>query len=415
MGDGDDRPAGSRLHGSQLEQPTAAQHPNASGDHRVVVSSPRTSGLPDPGSFSWATGLRDERHNAGAPTVTGLVHTFDEERFVEQAIRSLAWTDEVVVVDMHSTDRTAEIAASLGARVVLYENVGYVEPARAFGIAQAETDWVFVLDADEWIEEPLARAVCGIAEADDVDVVELPFASWICGSWLSGTGWADEYHPRFFRPDSVTWPAHVHAVPDLRGRVVKLERLDGLEVRHWNYDDLHEFVAKLNHYTDREAETLATSSWSEAVTAARDEVLRRWTPELDGSRSAALSLAMLFYRLLAHTKRWELDGFAGPEVPRTARDALRDLGSDASRLHREALANMEAGRPAEAAVALRAAVRESLDLELLNDLAVVEASLGRKAEAEALLRACLAVDPARADAAENLQALQAAPLALAHG
>jgi hypothetical protein len=339
--------------------------------------------------------------------VTGIVHTFQEERFVETAVRSLGWTDEIVVVDMHSTDRTVEIAESLGARVVLHENVGYVEPARAFGIEQAQSDWVFVLDADEWMEEPLASALWDIACADTADVVDIPFASWICGAWLQGSGWAEESHPRFFRPEFVTWPAHVHAVPELRGRLLRLPREDGLEVRHWNYDDLHEFVDKLNRYTDREAERLETTSWHDAVAAARAEVEHRWTPEADGARSAALSLAMLFYRLLAHAKRWELDGFAGPDVPATAQAALRDLGSAASQLHAHALGLFESGDLPGAAAALTEAVTQSLDLELLNDLAVVQAALGRTDEAEILLRACLAVDPTRSDAAENLEALAA--------
>jgi hypothetical protein len=80
----------------------------------------------------------------------------------------------------------------------------------------------------------------------------------------------------------------------------------------------------------------------------------------------------------------------------------------AQRLHAAALARVDGGDPAAAAELLTEAVIESLDLELFNDLAVVWWSQGRGEEARALLRACLALDPGRVDAAENLAAMTAA-------
>jgi hypothetical protein len=78
------------------------------------------------------------------------------------------------------------------------------------------------------------------------------------------------------------------------------------------------------------------------------------------------------------------------------------------RLHGAALARVDGGDPAAAAELLTEAVTECLDLELLNDLAVVWWSQGRGEEARALLRACLGLDPGREDAAENLAAMTAA-------
>jgi len=78
-----------------------------------------------------------------------------------------------------------------------------------------------------------------------------------------------------------------------------------------------------------------------------------------------------------------------------------------ARLHGGALTRIEAGDPDGAAELLAAAIRGSVDLELLNDLAVIRWSQGRQEEAAALLRACLTVDPDRADARENLAALAA--------
>ncbi|HMJ04448.1 MAG TPA: methyltransferase domain-containing protein [Conexibacter sp.] len=71
-----------------------------------------------------------------------------------------------------------------------------------------------------------------------------------------------------------------------------------------------------------------------------------------------------------------------------------------------ALAALEAGRPAEAHAWLTQALAASVELEWVNDLAVLAHQAGRVDEAEALLRAALAIEPARADAADNLAALE---------
>ncbi|MBS1869202.1 MAG: methyltransferase domain-containing protein [Actinobacteria bacterium] len=81
----------------------------------------------------------------------------------------------------------------------------------------------------------------------------------------------------------------------------------------------------------------------------------------------------------------------------------------------QALAALEDGRTAEAHEWLRQALAETTELEWLNDLAVLAHQRGRGEQAEALLRAVLAIDPERADAAENLAALAAASSALAEG
>lgn len=162
--------------------------------------------LPGPEAFGWAAGLRARRAAAGHPGITGLVHTRNEERFVATALASLGWVDELVVVDMESDDGTVAIAEGAGARVIEFANVGYVEPARAFGLAQAENPWILLLDADEWIDEPLAEALAEIAARDAADVLDLPFRSYLCGAWLKGTGWAGESHPASSRPGSSIGP-----------------------------------------------------------------------------------------------------------------------------------------------------------------------------------------------------------------
>ena len=82
--------------------------------------------------------------------ITIIVHTHNEEKNIEGCIKSAKLlTDEITLVDMESTDNTVEIARSLNVSIFNFPRSNYVEPAREFGIKQAKTDWVLILDADE--------------------------------------------------------------------------------------------------------------------------------------------------------------------------------------------------------------------------------------------------------------------------
>ena len=88
--------------------------------------------------------------------ISVLINTLNEEAHLPACLESVRWADELVLVDMHSTDRTVAIAESAGCRVFQHDRMGYVEPARNFAIAQANHPWVLVLDADERVSPGLA-------------------------------------------------------------------------------------------------------------------------------------------------------------------------------------------------------------------------------------------------------------------
>jgi glycosyltransferase involved in cell wall biosynthesis len=366
---------------------------------------------PDLGDFAWASRLKRERRARNAPTVAAIVHTRNEERNVADAIRSVGWTDHVLVVDMESEDRTVEIAESLGAEVATRPNVGYVEPARNWALDHVDADWVIVVDADERVPERLARILDQLVDGGETDVVQIACELWVSGHPVRNSGWGNHWHNRFFRRGHVRWGDRIHCMPEVTGRVVRLPIEDGTCLLHFSYDDLAHFVEKLNRYTDKEADSLQeepVADWPWLARFLRQEFAWHYTPAEDGTLGGSLAMSMLFYRFLSHAKRWEREDFPEVGLPADAVTLLRDIAHDGRALHAAGLEAVEAGRLHDATELVRRSVAEQLDVESLNDLAVLMAQIGRAEEARALLATCLVVDPDNADARENLAALDQA-------
>ena len=166
-----------------------------------------------------------------------VVNTKNEEKDIVECIRSAQeLVSEVIVADMHSTDKTIEFAKKEGATVFTVKDVGYVEPARNEAIQKAKNEWVLLLDADERLSPGLVPVLSEIAESDKADVVEIPFKTIILGKWMQHTKWWPVHLRRFFKKSCVTWPTKIHGTPDYKGRVLRLDATEKLSIAHYNFN-----------------------------------------------------------------------------------------------------------------------------------------------------------------------------------
>ena len=101
--------------------------------------------------------------------VTAIVITFNEAAHIEAALASLAFADEIIVVDSQSTDDTVSRARRFTDKVIVRPWAGYVAQ-KNFAAEQAANDWVFSLDADERVSTPLADEIRAWARRDGADV-----------------------------------------------------------------------------------------------------------------------------------------------------------------------------------------------------------------------------------------------------
>src|SRR5215470_14299977 len=103
--------------------------------------------------------------------ITATIITYNEELNIEAACESVAWADEIVVVDSNSTDATRELAAASGARVITNAWPGF-GAQKQFALEQAKHDWIFSLDADERISEELKTSIEELRKEPDTHLAD---------------------------------------------------------------------------------------------------------------------------------------------------------------------------------------------------------------------------------------------------
>lgn len=260
-------------------------------------------------------------------TITGIVHTKNEERNIRRALLSLVPVcDELLVVDMQSIDRTREIAASMGARVLSVPDYGYVEPAILEAWEHVTTDWILRIDADEVVPAQLARAFRDVAERDSADLVSSGRLNFMFGERIKGVGWSpeDDRHYFFFKKGCLDLgdAAKIHNLPRpaVGARVEVLSSSEDLCVWHFGYTDWTQFVSKINRYTSVEATHLEKAASSSGLVRLLLAMLRELGGRFlkgaawrDGVNGWVLVWMMLTYRVLAYAKarQVELVGDAG--------------------------------------------------------------------------------------------------------
>ncbi|MDT7541491.1 MAG: hypothetical protein QOE33_1395 [Acidobacteriota bacterium] len=145
--------------------------------------------------------------------ISATIITFNEADNIRAACESLAWADEIVVVDSESTDATREIAASCGARVIVRAWSGFAAQ-KQFAAEQAAHEWVFSLDADERVSDPLRASIEDLLYTSDAqlpDGYRVARRSFYMGRWIRGGGWYPDHQLRLYRRARGRWAgAYVH-------------------------------------------------------------------------------------------------------------------------------------------------------------------------------------------------------------
>jgi len=177
--------------------------------------------------------------------LSAVLITRNAAALVEPCLESVAFADEIVVVDSGSTDATAEIAQRRGARMVQKEWLGFGRQ-KQFAVEQARHDWVLCLDADERVSPELAASIRAALAAPVAPVYRMPRRNRFLGRWLAhGEGYPD-WSPRLFNRMNARWSDDL--VHEKVLFAVTPGTLQG-DLLHDSYDDLSAYLERQNRYT----------------------------------------------------------------------------------------------------------------------------------------------------------------------
>ena len=158
--------------------------------------------------------------------ISATIITFNVESNIKAACESVAWADEVVVVDSNSTDRTRELAEACGARVITNAWPGF-GAQKQFAVDPAKHEWIFSLDADERVSDELKNSIQSLSNAKQLaDGYEVSRRTYYQGRWIRGGGWYPDRQLRLFKKSKGRWKQrHIHesVTMDSDARVARLQ------------------------------------------------------------------------------------------------------------------------------------------------------------------------------------------------
>jgi glycosyltransferase involved in cell wall biosynthesis len=263
--------------------------------------------------------------SAARPPVSGVVTCFNEEQHIRACLESLAWCDEIVVLDSFSTDRTAEIAKSFpGVRFLERAYYG-AAAAKNFALDQTRHEWAFILDADERCTPALQGEVEALlAGAPAHGAYAVRRRCFFLGRAIRFSGWRGDRVVRLIRRGAARHAnARVHPKVIVQGEAPVL----AAPLDHFMIEDFHEYLQRMVRYghwgaaqawrDGKRASSFADVLFRPAWRFFRTYVLQLGV--LDGGVGIAFCLCQAFatYAKWALLWSWQLDATRGraPALP----------------------------------------------------------------------------------------------------
>ena len=243
------------------------------------------------------------------PRLSVVVITKDEEERLRACLESVAWADEVIVVDAESTDKTAQIAREFTDRVWVRPWPGFAAQ-KNFGLAQATGDWILSVDADEEVSKELRQEVLAVLAAEAaVAGYRIPRQNVFWGRWIRHGGLYPDWQLRLFRRGQGRFVEHVvHESVEVSGPVGQL----GAPLVHRSYRDVADFLARADRYSTLAAEERVRSGrparFGDLVLRPAGRFLSMYVVHggfLDGWRGFLLAVLYAYYVFIRSAKIWE--------------------------------------------------------------------------------------------------------------
>jgi len=185
--------------------------------------------------------------------ITAIIPTLNEENFIEEAIASVSFADEIIVVDSYSQDHTIDLAERHKVKIVQRKFDNF-SSQKNFAIDLAKHDWIYVLDADERVSPDLKEEILNaVKNPNDCVGFYIYRTFYFTGIRIRYGGWQTDKVIRLFKKDSCRYDGKlVHEQIIYEGKIGFLaNRID-----HYSYKNLKQYAGKLDLYSSLQAHEL---------------------------------------------------------------------------------------------------------------------------------------------------------------
>jgi len=241
--------------------------------------------------------------------ISAVVITYNEEKNIQRCLESLKFTDEVIVVDSESKDKTVSIAREYTEKIFIQKWLGFARQ-REFACKLASSEWVLIIDADEVVTTELAEEIRRKIDIfSEIDGYWIKRRSKFLGRWIEHA-WDSDWVLRLFRKEkAILEEKKVHEGVSLKGETGRLQG----KIEHYPFENLSHNLKKLDTYT--------TLSAFEMEKKGKAGVLTKllFSPVLgffkiyiikqgfrDGIPGLILSIIHSFYIFTKYAKYWEM-------------------------------------------------------------------------------------------------------------
>jgi len=248
--------------------------------------------------------------------LTAVILTKDEEKNIVDAVESVLFCDEILIIDDFSTDRTEEIIKKYFGnlrklKVVKRKLEDDFSAQRNFSLENAKNDWVLFIDADERVSSILRKEI--IYKLDelkkDLNGFYLKRENYLWGRLMKFGEFAGEKNIRLANKKYGRWEGMVHEEWKLSGKIQTLNN----PIIHYPHESLNEYLNKLNFYTDIRAKELfqkgtRSGAWKILLYSLGKFIYNYFFKLglLDGVRGLIVSCLMSFNSFLVRSKLWKM-------------------------------------------------------------------------------------------------------------
>jgi glycosyltransferase involved in cell wall biosynthesis len=187
--------------------------------------------------------------------ISAIIPTLNEEIHIAEAIKSVSFADEIIVIDSFSTDKTIEIAEKLNVKIIKRKFDDF-SSQKNHAIKQAKYNWIYILDADERVTSKVKKEILeAVKKPKDFVGFYVRRTFYFCGRKVNYSGFQRDNVIRLFLKEHCKYSGLVHEKIISNGKIGFLKN----KIDHFSYRNYDHYISKLNHYAAIRAEELHES------------------------------------------------------------------------------------------------------------------------------------------------------------